>query len=94
MDSSAPPSNMATPAQMVHGLRQGHHRGRGRLVGIEVKASATVKGDDFTGLRKLAEACGKKFIMGLVLYDHDTVVPSGKHLFAMPISALWSSAER
>lgn len=38
----------------------------GRLVGIEVKASATVNRDDFSGLRKLAEACGKKFVLGMV----------------------------
>ena len=32
--------------------------GSGALVGIEVKASATVNASDFKGLRKLAEACG------------------------------------
>jgi uncharacterized protein len=61
----------------------------GRLVGIEVKASATVSRDDFSGLRKLAEACGKKFVLGMVLYDHDTVVPFGERLAAVPISGLW-----
>jgi hypothetical protein len=59
------------------------------VVGIEVKAAATVSGADFSGLRKLAEACGKRFIIGLVLYDHDTIVPFGERLFAAPISTLW-----
>jgi uncharacterized protein len=59
------------------------------IVGIEVKATATVSGADFSGLRKLAEACGKRFIIGLVLYDHDTIVPFGGRLFAAPISTLW-----
>jgi predicted AAA+ superfamily ATPase len=62
---------------------------RGHVVGIEVKAAATVTGADFSGLRKLAEACGKRFTLGLVLYDHDTLVPFGDRLFAAPISTLW-----
>jgi predicted AAA+ superfamily ATPase len=61
----------------------------GQVVDIEVKASATVRGDDFTGLRKLAEASGKRFVLGLVLYDHDTIVPFGQRMFAAPISTLW-----
>lgn len=64
---------------------------QGNVVGIEVKAAATVTPADFSGMHKLAEACGKRFKVGLVLYDHDTVVPFGERLFAVPISALWSS---
>jgi hypothetical protein len=59
------------------------------IVGIEIKASATVTTGDFSGLRKLAEACGKRFILGLVLYDHETLVPFAEHLFAAPVSTLW-----
>lgn len=61
----------------------------GRVVGIEVKASATVTAADFHGMRRLQEACGEDFACGLVLYDHDRTVPFGEHLFAIPISALW-----
>jgi uncharacterized protein len=61
----------------------------GNVVGIEVKASATVNPGDFSGLHKLAEACGKRFKVGLVLYDHDTVVPFGRQCYAAPISSLW-----
>ncbi len=61
-----------------------------RVVGIEVKSRATVTSEDFSGLRKLAEACGKRFTLGLVLYDHDTIVPFGERLFAAPLSTLWS----
>lgn len=39
---------------------------QGRVVGIEVKASATVAARDFKGLEKLAQACGKRFVCGLV----------------------------
>ena len=63
---------------------------RGRVVGIEVKASATVNTRDFAGLRRLSEACGDRFVLGLVLYDHEHVVPFGERLFAAPISALWA----
>ena len=63
---------------------------RGRVVGIEVKASATVTSRDFAGLRRLSEACGDRFVLGLVLHDHEQVVPFGERLFAAPISALWS----
>jgi len=62
---------------------------RGHVVGIEVKSAATVTGADFSGLRRLAEACGKRFILGLGLYDHDTTPPFGERLFAAPISTLW-----
>lgn len=62
---------------------------KGHVVGIEVKAAATVTQSDLSGLRKLAQACGKRFVMGLVLYDHDTVVPFSERFFAVPISTLW-----
>lgn len=60
------------------------------VVGIEVKAAATVTASDFSGLRKLADAAGKRFVLGLVLYDETQVVPFGPKLFAAPISTLWS----
>jgi len=61
-----------------------------RTIGLEVKAGATVTAADFRGLRRLAEAAGKRFALGLVLYDGDTLVPFGPSLFAAPISSLWS----
>lgn len=60
----------------------------GNIIGIEVKASATVKIGDLKGLQKLAAASGKKFVMGIVLYDHDQVVPFGDKMWAVPISTL------
>lgn len=61
----------------------------GRIVGIEVKASATVTNTDFTGLRRLAEGSKSRFALGLVLYDHDKLIPFGERLYAAPISVLW-----
>jgi predicted AAA+ superfamily ATPase len=60
-----------------------------QVVGIEVKAAATVTTADFSGLRKLADAAGKRFMLGLVLYDEKAIVPFGPKLFAAPISSLW-----
>lgn len=62
---------------------------QGRLVGIEIKAAATVTSADFSGLRILAATSGERFAAGIVLYDHDKVVPFGERLSAVPISALW-----
>lgn len=59
----------------------------GRVVGV--KASATVGGADFGSLRRLAEACGDRFALGLVPHNHDRVVPFGGRLLAAPVSALW-----
>ena len=55
-------------------------RDDGMIAGIEVKASATVKAGDFSGLRALAEACGDRFAFGVVLYDSADVVPFGERL--------------
>ncbi|MBV9221683.1 MAG: ATP-binding protein [Methylobacteriaceae bacterium] len=61
----------------------------GRMVGIEVKASATVTSEDFRGLRRLAETNPDQFAIGMVLHDHHRPVPFGDRLWAVPISAMW-----
>jgi len=63
---------------------------RGRAVGIEVKASATVRPRDSRGLNQLQQATGDRFMRGLVLHDHDRVTPFGEKLQAAPLSILWS----
>ncbi len=60
------------------------------IVGIEIKASATITSKDFEGLRILAEASGKRFRLGVVLYDGKTSIPFGDRLWALPLSCLWS----
>ena len=64
--------------------------GHGALVGIEVKASATVHASDFKGIRKLLQICDDDLKLGLVLYDGTKVVPFGNRLFAAPMSCLWA----
>ncbi|THF67325.1 ATP-binding protein [Pseudothauera nasutitermitis] len=61
----------------------------GDLVGVEVKASATVQKSDLRGLRKLAGLAGDRFRMGVLLYDGKETLPLGKGLWAAPLSSLW-----
>lgn len=61
----------------------------GRVVGIEVKASSTVRGEDFRGLRHLAERLGDDFVVGIVLYTGTDSVRFGDRLRAVPVAALW-----
>ncbi len=62
----------------------------GSVVGIEVKASATVSSADFSGLEKLASAAGDRFEFGALLYDGEKVLPLGENFAAVPISCLWN----
>jgi predicted AAA+ superfamily ATPase len=62
----------------------------GAIVGIEVKASATVTGHDFNGLRALAAMTGSRFHRGIVFYTGTEIVPFGANLYALPVDALWN----
>lgn len=53
------------------------------VLGVEVKASATVNRDDFKGLRKLTAACGNAFKLGVVRYDSETTMPFGARLLPL-----------
>ena len=64
-------------------------RDDGMILGIEAKAGATVRTDDFAGLRALAAACPDRFAFGSVLYDGTDVVTFGERLVAVPLSCLW-----
>lgn len=76
--------------QQMHEVDLVLERDDGMVVGIEVKARATVTAKDLSGLQKLMEACQNRFAFGLVLYDGDTMVPFGQGLAAVPISCLWN----
>ena len=76
------------------------HRGRevdlileardGRVVGVEVKASASVQLKDFRGLDYLAGRIGERFRRGVVLYLGDRAMSFGPGRIALPLSALWA----
>ncbi|MGQ0710461.1 MAG: ATP-binding protein [Rhodoferax sp.] len=59
-----------------------------QLMGIEVKAAATVQAQDFKGLRRLKAQTGGDFITGIVLYDGTHALPFGDGFWAIPLSSL------
>lgn len=63
----------------------------GQITGIEVKASATVDGKDFKGLRHLRESEPATFMRGIVLYAGREIVPFGDRLWAVPLSMWWAA---
>ena len=63
---------------------------RGRIVGVEVKASATVHASDLNGLRALAEMAGRSWVQGVVLHLGAGSVAFGPGLTACPIDTLWA----
>lgn len=64
----------------------------GRVVGVEVKAAATIKESDLRGLRKLAGIAGDQFKMGILLYDGSDTMPLGDRIWAAPLSTLWGTS--
>lgn len=64
----------------------------GRVIGIEVKASTSFNGNQFSGLRVLREALGKRFVMGIVLNTGRQGFRLGDRLYGLPIDALWRLA--
>jgi len=63
----------------------------GGVVGVEIKASASVGSSDFKGLRSFATLAGSDFRHGVVLYTGDEVVSFAENLQAAPIRALWEA---
>jgi len=61
----------------------------GQLIGVEVKAAASIKQSDLKGLKRLASTTGDRFKLGVVLYDGTETIPLGNRLQAVPISTLW-----
>jgi len=60
-----------------------------QVVGVEVKAKASVQAKDFAGLRRLADLAAHQFIAGVVLYDGTETLPMGPGLWAVPLATLW-----
>jgi predicted AAA+ superfamily ATPase len=62
----------------------------GHLVGIEVKASATLNRADLRGLQVLADATRKRWVRGVVLYTGTGIIPFASNLHGVPVSSLWA----
>lgn len=65
----------------------------GYWVGVEVKASATIRQSDLRGLKKLAGLAGESLKMGVLLYDGDEILPLGDRFWAAPLSTLWGGRD-
>ena len=63
----------------------------GHLVGVEVKARATLGGSDVRGLQAMANAVGKRWLRGVVLYTGTEVIPFAGNLHGLPLSLLWAA---
>jgi len=63
----------------------------GRVVGIEVKAAATVTGKDTKWLATLRDKLRSRFTAGLILYTGPVSVPFGDRISAVPLDILWTA---
>jgi len=60
----------------------------GRITGIEIKASASVKEQDFKALCKLAEYAGNKLTQGILFYTGKDILPfrvGDRTFYALPL---------
>lgn len=65
----------------------------GRVAGVEVKSSATVRRGDFKHLATLRDRLGDdRFVRGVVLYPGGERLPFGERLEAWPLSTLWAGS--
>ena len=66
-------------------------RSNSKIIGIEVKASASVNPGDFKGLAALAEFSGKAFERGILLYNGREILPfrqGAMEFYAVPFGVL------
>lgn len=65
----------------------------GRVVGIEVKAATSVRGEDFSHLAAVRDRADRlhdiEFVRGIVFYTGDRSHSFGDRLEALPLAALW-----
>lgn len=63
-------------------------RADGQIVAIEVKATATIRAQDYKWLEKLRDNRSSKFTAGAVMHPRAQTIPLGDRLWAMPLGAL------
>ncbi len=67
----------------------------GRIVGVEVKASATVRRGDFNGLATLAGFAGDAFERGVLVYTGEQALPFHRgpaRMYAVPLGSLMAGS--
>ncbi len=63
----------------------------GQIIGVEIKASASINMRDFKGLSKLAEYAKEKFSHGILFYSGEEILPfhqGDNKFYAIPIGIL------
>ncbi|MFZ4441615.1 MAG: ATP-binding protein [Syntrophales bacterium] len=66
-------------------------RSDGKVIGVEVKASMTVRPEDFSGISSFADYTEERFLHGILFYSGDKVLPfkiNDTTCHAVPISIL------
>ena len=66
----------------------------GNIIGVEVKAKASLKKTDFKGMLELARVTGARFLKGIVFYGGDEVRPfsvDGQVFYCIPLGTLGES---
>jgi predicted AAA+ superfamily ATPase len=61
----------------------------GKLIAVEVKATAKINASDFNNIKVFAAETGNKFVKGIVLYTGNEAIPFAKNMYAIPIESLW-----
>lgn len=62
----------------------------GRVVGVEVKATSTVRAKDAAGLGVLRDRLGERFVAGYVLHTGPSSISVGERITALPMDVLWT----
>jgi predicted AAA+ superfamily ATPase len=62
--------------------------GQREIIGIEVKAAASVQSSDFKGLKRLRDIAGQQFLTGIVLFDGEQPLSFGDGMWAIPMRHL------
>ncbi|MGL4745815.1 MAG: ATP-binding protein [Dermatophilaceae bacterium] len=62
----------------------------GSVLAFEVKAAERVRGKDFSGLRKLRDALGARFVAGVALSTGSRSFTYEDQLHVMPVDRLWT----
>jgi uncharacterized protein len=66
-------------------------RNDGAVVGIECKLANDVDPDDFSGLRRLRDLLGDRFIGGVLIHLGNRIRPFGDRLLAVPVDVVWNT---
>jgi predicted AAA+ superfamily ATPase len=64
------------------------------IIGIEIKASTSFRGDHFTALRTLRDRLGSRFLAGFVLNTGQIGYHHADRIYGLPLAALWGPTPR